>query len=88
MGSGKNTNLERNLGCTKKGLKLNIWGLRSTDKEADQLLSNQIDLSIHEVLTTMEGEIKRWKPRTISRIQSIQSESLGLWLSNFSTHVN
>lgn len=74
MGSGKNMDLEISLGSTKKGLKLNIWGLRSTDKEADQLLSYQIDIRIHEGLTTMEGEIKRWKSRNSSRIKSIQSE--------------
>lgn len=74
MGSEKNMDLKKSLGCTMKGQKIKIWGLRPTDKEADQLLSYQIDLRIHEGLITTEGENQRWKSKNTSRIKSKQSE--------------
>jgi len=55
-----------------KGLKLKILHLRSTDMEADQLLSYHINLRINEGLI-MEDGMKRWQSNT-ETIKSTQSE--------------
>lgn len=64
-GCGKNRDPEISLNCIMKGLQPKIVIFRPTDKEADRLVSYQIDIRMDEGLITMQGKMKRWESRNI-----------------------